>query len=675
MSTATLTDLALIQLQSIGISLGGNPILQDLTWTVGDGKRIGLIGPNGAGKTTLLRIIGQQLEPDKGEISRTGTVGYLTQDVQDVTSGHSIIEETLRAFEAIEAMQTREVELTRALEDPDTNHAKILQELEVIHERLAIHGAHSAQSRAESVLEGLGFATRELNRPVETLSGGFRMRVALAQILLQKPDVLLLDEPTNHLDIVSIDWLEKYLKTYSGTVILVSHDRYFLNRMIDTVAHLYHGRIAEYAGDYDFFLIEREKRRVLEQAAYENQQRDIQQDQRFIDRFRYKASKARQVQSRIKHLEKLERLPPPESPDAQIRIRFPSPSPSGRRILSLSPFSKIYPSQNGPAVKVFDQATPLEITRGQKIALIGKNGAGKSTLSRILYGSESIQGDLQIGHNVSIRFFAQHQADTLTASDTVLESLQREAVGREEVYLRTLLGAFLFTGDDVFKPVHVLSGGEKSRLALARTLVNPANFLILDEPTNHLDIQSIGVLIEALRQYDGTFVIVSHDRHFIDHVANVIWHIGDQSVRTYEGTYSDYQWALDHGSLQRVSQTRKSPQKAAPKSHSRSGGPKTKEQKRREAEARNRAYQEARTNGHLHHEQLTDHQLQWLCEEAESAISEAEARKKVLEEILSDPQTYSDPVQSEEATIRYAAIEKELADLYQKWEQLAESIQ
>jgi len=673
--TETLTDLALIQLQSIGISLGGNPILQDLTWTVGDGKRIGLIGPNGAGKTTLLRIIGQQLEPDDGEIARTGTVGYLTQDVQDVTNGRSIIEETLTAFGEIESMETREMELTQALEDPTTNHTKILQELEVIHEHLAIHGAHAAQSRAESVLEGLGFATADLNRSMETLSGGFRMRVALAQILLQKPDVLLLDEPTNHLDIVSIDWLEKYLKTYSGTVILVSHDRYFLNRMIDTVAHLYQGRVTEYAGNYDFFLIEREKRRVLEQAAYENQQREIQQDERFIARFRYKASKARQVQSRIKHLEKLERLPPPESPDAQIRIRFPSPIPSGRSVLSLSIFSKIYPSQNGPAINVFDQTGPLEIIRGQKIALIGKNGAGKSTLSRILHGSESIQGDLLIGHNVTVRFFAQHHADALTRTDTVLESLSREAVGHEQVSLRTLLGAFLFTGDDVFKPVQVLSGGEKSRLALARTLVNPANFLILDEPTNHLDIQSIGVLIEALRQYDGTFVVVSHDRHFIDHVANVIWHVGDRCVRTYEGTYSDYQWALDHGSLQQVKETKTSFPKIAPKSRARSGGPKTKEQKRREAEARNRAYQEAKTNGRTQPNDLTDHQIRWLCEEAESAISEAESRKKILEEVLSDAHTYSDPARSEEATIRYAAIEKELEDLYHKWEKLMESIQ
>ncbi len=663
----------MIQLQNIAVTLGGNPILEGLTWTVGGGKRIGLIGPNGAGKTTLLRVIGGQLEPDGGEIAHSGSVGYLAQDVQESRTNRSVIEETLTAFEALGALQEREDELTLALENPDANQEKILLELGRIHERLAVQEAHSAQARAEAVLEGLGFTADDMPRPMETLSGGYRMRVALARILLQNPDVLLLDEPTNHLDILSIDWLETYLKNYPGTVILVSHDRYFLNRMIDTVAHLYRGRVAEYAGNYDFFLVEREKRRVLEQAAYENQQREIHQAERFIARFRYKASKARQVQSRIRHLEKLERLPPPESPDAQIRIRFPSPRPSGRTVLSLTEFSKIYTRADAPAVHVFNRAGPLQISRGQKIALIGKNGAGKSTLARILFGSEPIQGERREGHNVSTRFFAQHQADALSESDTVLESLNRESIGRNEVYLRTLLGAFLFTGDDVFKPVQVLSGGEKSRLALARTLVNPANFLILDEPTNHLDIQSIKVLIEALRQYDGTFVVVSHDRHFLDHVANVIWHVGHQGVRTYEGTYSEYQWALDHGSLQQAGQARPAPRMSVHKVRSRSGGPKTKEEKRREAEARNRAYREAKRNGQLEPDELTPHQRKWLCDEAEAAIAKAEARKLAAEKILADPDTYSDPVRSQKAAQTYAAIKAELEELYTNWEALMES--
>lgn len=655
--------------------LGGNLILERLTWTVGDGKRIGLIGPNGAGKTTLLRVIGGRLEADGGEIARSGSVGYLSQDVQEMNSSRSVIEEALTAFEAIEALQAREEELTRALESPEANHEKILLNLEAIHEHLAVQEAHSAQARAETVLEGLGFTTDDLPRPMETLSGGFRMRVALARILLQQPDVLLLDEPTNHLDILSIDWLEKYLRSYAGTVILVSHDRYFLNRMIDTVAHLYRGRVVEYAGNYDFFLVEHKKRRVLEQAAYENQQREIQQAERFIARFRYKASKARQVQSRIKHLDKLERIPAPESPDAQIRIRFPLPNPSGRAVLSLSQFSKVYSRQDGSEVNVFDQAGPLAIHRGQKIALIGKNGAGKSTLARILFGSESIQGDRKEGHNVTVRLFAQHQADALVATDTVLESLSRDAIEREEVYLRTLLGAFLFTGDDVFKPVKVLSGGEKSRLALARTLVNPANFLILDEPTNHLDIQSIKVLIEALRQYDGTFVVVSHDRHFLDHVANVIWHVGDQRVRTYEGTYSEYQWSLDHGSLQQTKQNPQTSKKEKNKVRIRSGGPKTKEEKRREAEVRNRAYRDAQKNGRTQTDDLTAHQRQWLCDEAEAAIADAETRKFTAEKALTDPKIYSDPVLSREATAAYSKIQNELDELYKNWEALIESLQ
>lgn len=664
----------MIQLQGIDVALGGNQILEGLTWTLKDGKRIGLIGPNGAGKTTLLRVIGGYRDPDDGQVARSGSVGYLAQDVQEVTSGRSVIEETLTAFEAIEALQDREEALTQALDLPGANQAKILRELEAIHERLAIQEAHSAQSRAETVLEGLGFSTDDLTRPVDTLSGGYRMRVSLARILLQRPDVLLLDEPTNHLDILSIDWLEQYLSSYAGTVVLVSHDRYFLNRMINTVAHLYRGRITEYAGNYDYFLVEREKRRSLEQAAYENQQREILQAERFIARFRYKASKARQVQSRIKHLEKLERLLPPDSPDAQIRIRFPSPNRSGRTVLSVSEFSKTYASTEEQDVCVFDKAGPLEITRGQKIALIGKNGAGKSTLARVLFGSEAIEGSCKEGHNVETRFFAQHQADSLIATDTVLESLDREAVGREEGYLRTLLGAFLFTGDDVFKPVQALSGGEKSRLALARTLVNPANFLILDEPTNHLDIQSIKVLIEALRQYSGTFVVVSHDRHFLDHVANVIWHIGDQAVRTYEGTYSEYRWALTHGSLSRIGQELPAAEIPTRKSRTRSGGPKTKEEKRREAEARNRAYREAQLNGQPATDELTPHQKQWLCDEAESAIAEAESRKLTAEKTLADPNVYSNPVRAKEASANYTSIQKELDDLYARWEALAESL-
>ena len=664
----------MIQLHGISLALGGNPILTNLSWAIAPGRRIGLIGANGAGKTTLLRLIAHGLEPDSGSISQPGSVGYLSQDVQEFAAERSVLDETLTAFEEIKALQHRETELTQALENAPGNHGRLLAELDSVHARLSMQEAHTVQSRAEAVLSGLGFAPDDFARPMATFSGGFRMRVALARLLLQKPDVLLLDEPTNHLDIVSIGWLEQYLKGYSGTMVLVSHDRYFLNRMTNSIAHLYAGRITEYAGNYDFFLAERSARRELEQAAYDNQQREIAQTMRFIERFRYKATKARQVQSRIRHLEKMERLIPPEPVEAQIRIRFPSPRPSGRTVLSLSKFSKNYDGETSSEIRVFDSAGPLEIQRGDKIALIGKNGAGKSTLARILRGTETFEGMRTEGYNVETRFFAQHQAETLNPEHTVLASLQEVAKTGEEGRLRTFLGAFLFSGDDVFKHVRVLSGGEKSRLALARTLIDPANFLILDEPGNHLDIQSIQVLIEALRQYKGSFVIVSHDRHFLDQVANTIWHADGGQVRIYHGTYSEYRWACEYGSLQTINTPRIPAKREPHKIAKRSGGPKTKEQKRLEAEARNRAYQAAQEKGAVDGEALTPTQRQQLCDAAEVAIAAAETRRAAVESDLANPEVYADPERARIANAAYASIRSELDELYARWEALADAL-
>ena len=655
----------MIQLQGISLALGGQPILDRLSWTIKPGQRIGLIGSNGAGKTTLLRLVAGQLEADSGAVARKGVTGYLAQDVQAIAPKRTVLEEALRAFNELEELLASEQAIMRALAQHAEPPTKLLRELERVQTLLSMSEAHMVRPRTETVLAGLGFDTTDFDRPIATLSGGYRMRVVLAQILLKKPDVLLLDEPTNHLDIVSIDWLEQYLKSYAGTVVLVSHDRYFLNRMVTSIAHLRMGRITAYAGNYDYFLAERKKRRVLEQAAYNNQQREIAQAERFIARFRYKNTKARQVQSRIKQLQKMERLLPPERDEARIRLRFPVQRQSGRVVMALSQFSKEYAA---PArVQVFKDAGPLTIGRGDKIALIGKNGAGKSTLARILGGTEDFDGTRKVGHHVDAGFFAQHQAEALCPQHTVLASLQEAATQQTEGELRTLLGSFLFTGDDVFKPVAVLSGGERSRLALARTLVAGTNFLILDEPTNHLDIASIQVLIEALKQYQGSFVVVSHDRHFLDQVANTIWHVGAGRVRVYGGTYSEYQWHVTQGSgepMRGADTARLTQQRAARQVTRRSGGPKTKAQKRREAEARNATYRSGRASDTVQ-AQLT---------QAEEAIAALEARRASVEALLGDTASYDDAARVREASAEYADLQAALHALYKEWESLADQV-
>lgn len=672
----------MIHLQNISLAFGSESVLRELSWTIPpEEQRIGLIGPNGAGKSTLLRVIAGEHEPDEGTVSmpRSTTIGYLKQDAQALESERTVVDEAITAFNDVLALQETEQEITRALQASDDHESeayqKLLHELSDVQSQLVAREAHRIRPKTEAVLSGLGFEADELERPVHTFSGGWRMRVALAKLLLQRPDYLLLDEPTNHLDIESIDWLEDYLKSYEGTVIIVSHDRYFLDRMVTSIAELARGKITEYAGNYSYYLEERKHRRALQKAAYENQQREIAQIERFIERFRYKAHKAKQVQSRIKYLEKLERVEPPPSDEATVTIRFPEPKRSGRVVMELSEFSKHYDGPEG-RVEVFDDAGPLNVERGDKIALIGKNGAGKSTLARILRGRERFDGKREVGYNVELTFFAQHQSEALDPEKTILESVRELAPGRDDTELRTMLGAFLFTGDDVFKPVRVLSGGEKSRVALARTLLHPANFLILDEPTNHLDIQSINVLTEALKQYAGSFVIVSHDRHFLDEVANTIWHAGGGRVRTFPGTYSEYRWHLEHGSLSALEAegdgASQAHEKEAPAEAD--NGPKTKAQKRREAEERNRRYREMQETGQADYALLNDYKLQKLYEETEEAILEKEARQAELEEALADPALYDNGERAQAVNQEYDAVQEELGELYARWEEIAEHV-
>jgi len=667
----------MIQLHHISLAFGGQQVLDDLTWTVHLTRRIGLIGPNGAGKSTLLRVISGQHAPDEGTlVTGSVSIGYLEQDAQEMSSERSVLDEAMQAFKDVLALQEEEDriadDLERETDHTTPRHEQLLHALDRVHTQLAGREAHLMQPRCEAVLTGLGFAADDLDRPLSTFSGGWRMRVALARLLLRRPDVLLLDEPTNHLDIDSIDWLEGYLKNYPGAVIIVSHDRYFLDRMVNTIADLTRGRITEYAGNYAFYLKERAERIVLQQNAYDNQQKHIAEMERFVKRFRYKATKARQAQSRIKMLEKMDRLAPPPSDEAAITIRFPEPRRSGKVVMEVSSFSKIYPSPEGD-ISVFDRTGPLTIERGDKIALIGRNGAGKSTLARILHGTEPFGGTRTLGHHADLTFFAQHQAETLNPRHTVLDALREQAQGQTDTEIRSLLGAFLFRGDDVFKPIAVLSGGEKSRVALARTLLTPANFLILDEPTNHLDIQSINVLIEALKQYTGTFVVVSHDRHFLDQIINKVWRVEDGQVRAYLGNYTEYLWQIEHGTASRFEATAINGRAEAADTK-KSKGPKTKAQKRLEAEERQRNAEAKKSNPASRFGHLNAFQLKRAYEKAEAVILEKEGEKSALEAAVADPALFADPTRAQATTEALHVVHHALGKLYVEWEALAEEM-
>ena len=673
----------MIQLNHITLAFGGRFIFKDLTWTLKPNLSIGLIGPNGAGKSTMLRVLAGKQKYDEGTIAVTGsaTIGYLEQDVQEMPSDRSVKEEAMLAFTHVIQLQGREMEIMEEIEQEEDHeserYASLLAELGNVQNQLVAHEAHRIESKSEAVLTGLGFEPKDLDRPLRSFSGGWRMRVALAKLLLQNPTFLLLDEPTNHLDIDSIDWLEKYLRDYAGTVVIVSHDRYFLDRMVTTTVELYNGHLTEYAGNYSFYLQEREERRALQKAAYENQQKSIAETQRFIERFRYKATKAKQVQSRVKMLEKLERIPPPPSDQASIHIRFPMPERSGRVVLELSEFSKHYMTDEG-RLDVFTRARGLIIERGDKVALVGRNGAGKSTLARMINGTEPFDGARNLGYKVERTFFAQHQADTLALDDTILDSMQSIATGQTETELRNILGAFLFTGDDVFKPIRVLSGGEKSRVALARTLLVPANFMILDEPTNHLDMQSINVLIEALQQYAGSFVVVSHDRHFLDQIVNKVWRAEDGQVREYLGNYSEYVWQVEHGTASKVESSIKKAKEAPSNKPDqlekrKSSGPKTKEQKRREAEERNKRFQQMKTKSGIADPKLNS--LAKLKAEHKSIEKDIEIKEASISDIetqLADPEIYQDTERSAQLMKEYQAKKSALEELYEKWEKMSE---
>jgi ATP-binding cassette, subfamily F, member 3 len=526
--------------QNLTFEFGARKILEDATWHIQPNEHIGLIGYNGTGKSTLLKLLSGEYSPSGGTVerSRNISIGYLHQDLLSFDTGDSILKVAMGAFERVLSLEKELEQLANEMESEEKagkaqSESLLLNYTDKLHEMDLLDG-YNIHHKTEEVLQGLGFSNADLQRPYREFSGGWRMRVLLAKMILQKPDLLLLDEPTNHLDLPSIEWLEKYLQHYQGSVVIVSHDKFFLDRMVHKIVELYQQDLHFYSGNYSFYEKEKEMRITLQQRAYENQKDYIRQQERFIERFKAKASKAAAAQSAMKRLDKIDRIENVEMERPDMRIQFRVERQPGKVLVQLKNLSKSFGD-----IEIIRNAE-AEIDRGDKIALIGANGKGKSTVLRILAGTETFTGDRTWGHHVDASFYAQHQLESLNINDTVLEEMKHCGSQKNELELRTLLGCFLFSGDDVEKKIKVLSGGEKARVALAKTIAGKANFLLLDEPTNHLDIHSCELLAEALNKYEGSYILVSHDRYFISKTANKIWEIENGQIKVFKGSYDEW---------------------------------------------------------------------------------------------------------------------------------------
>ena len=609
----------LVSLQNISFFFGARPILEDASWQIERGERIGLVGSNGAGKSTLLRIITGAYKIDAGIINKPKdvTLGFFNQDLLSFSTSNSILSVGMQAFERAHELETEMARLLKELETkPDD--AKLLDDYSHALHDFEVAGGYEMEHRSAEVLEGLGFSTADLQRPYNEFSGGWRMRVLLAKMMLQAPDLLLLDEPTNHLDLPSIEWLERYLQGYPGTVVIVSHDRYFLDRMVTKIVEVWQQDLHLYSGNYSFFQKEKAERMELQQRAFENQQDYIRQQERFIERFRAKATKAAQAQSALKKLDKLDRIEAPDSTMPVMNINFDVAVQPGKIICTLKNVTKRFGN-----LTILENAD-AEIVRGDKIALIGANGKGKSTLLRVIAGRETFEGDRKWGHNVEESFYAQHQLEALSVEKEILDELRSAGTGKTELELRQLLGCFLFSGDDVFKKIKVLSGGEKARVALAKTIAMKGNFLLLDEPTNHLDMQSVEMLIDALNKYAGTLILVSHDRYFISKTANKIWHIEEGKIREFIGSYDE--WVVFEQERQKRLQATAAPQPVV----------KVEEKPKEQKPVQNTNDAEIRNLRKEHQKQ------QKLFQKLEEQLNQLNTEKVRIEGQLADPAFYSD---------------------------------
>lgn len=632
----------MISVSNISYYIGGRALYENASMFIKPKDKIGLIGLNGRGKSTLLKIINGELTIDSGSISKSNdcTIGFLNQDLLSYLSDDPILTVAMEAFK--ETVDTQR-QIEKILHTLETEYSDgLVDKLTKLQEKFEQMDGYTMQSKAEEVLEGIGFTTADLHRPLKEFSGGWRMRVMLAQLLLSKPSLLMLDEPTNHLDLPSIEWVEDYLRSYEGAVMIVSHDRRFLDNVVTKTVDVTQQQLITYEGNYSFYLQEKELRQQIQQGAYENQQQKIKQTERFIERFRAKATKSKQVQSRIKALDRLDLIEEVVDDTAAVNFKFTFKQQPGRYIITLKDISKSYGSLS------ILRKTSIAIERGSKIALIGANGKGKSTLLRIIAGTEPTEGERTLGFNVIQGFFAQHQLESLHVENEILDELKQAGSGKSEQELRGVLGCFLFSDEDVFKKIKVLSGGEKSRVALAKTLISEANFLLLDEPTNHLDFISENILIQALQQYQGSFVVVSHNRHFISQVANKIWYIDDKHIKEYPGTYEEYEyWRKKNEATQTQQPAPKTPKERSPQ----------KETSPPPAQASNKLKS-----------------LERELREAETIIEKLQHQKISIETEMSDPRVYGDPKKMREVQERFNETEKELDTANNHWTEVATKI-
>ena len=647
----------MLSISNLSLQYGSKHIFREASAQVYDSDRIGLAGVNGTGKSTLLKIMCGELETDPGIVTRASwfTVAYLPQEITIELGARSLFDEAESAFDEALAHQKEFDEIGRKLADLKEGHpdlAALLDRQGELQHLLEGHDIFRIRPEIERILFGLGFSKDDLVRPVSDFSGGWIMRLLLAKLLLKKPSLLLLDEPTNHLDLDSLTWMEDFLLQYQGAMVIISHDRSFLDRVTTKTWELSLGRLTTYKGNYSHYLVEKEQRMELERAAYDNQQAMIKQTERFITRFRAKSTKAKQVQSRAKQLEKLERIELSET-ERTIHFSFPPAAASGRDVLQLQNVNKDFDGK-----RVFNNVS-FDLQRGDKLAVVGVNGAGKTTLLKIMAGIEAATGKIRQGHNVILTYFGQHQAQELSAELTVLDTVYHAAQDMTITQVRSLLGAFLFTGDEVEKKVQVLSGGEKSRVALAKMLIKPANLMLLDEPTNHLDITSQEVLQEAMQQYEGTIIVVSHNRYFVNSFVNKVLEIRDGKATMYLGNIDDYL------------ASRQQADEVEPRRQS-SSADKTKpaeaDNRDRKAQRKERAEKRQKLSGRLK-------PLKKKSAAAEKEIASLEKRKEELEILMADPELYADQQRWADVSKEYNGVKRHLERQYEQWEKAQEQIE